>query len=285
MAHPDASAAQTGDTLTIDWNAVDDAVHRMESLRQTLVVQHTIAMKARLLRTQVSDGVRAFLLDVWVEVMAEAESRLGAQAEATLKHRATGDELIRIAATRREHDRLHLRGHRLPHLVPALQEGMALLGLDPTEQAALLQEIEHGMAEPLPSTQGSDPTDGWSAAVLLLSRREPFVDSFRLKSHRELNDASLRTMTFADHLHLQVVSRGGMVPDAQRLQQMRELQRGARYWRKPNPRARVAVQLEWMGADGQLVLMCDEFHTGYLYHPMRVAHHLQAGLLVPQTPA
>jgi hypothetical protein len=261
--------------------SVTDDAHREESLRQTLVVQHTIAMKDGLLRNPVSDGVRAFLLDVWVEVLTEAKKRFGPESSTYQLHRDTGAELIRMAATRREHDRLQLKTSRLPALATALAQGMELLGLDAAEQAQQLQDIEHGLLEPLATTQVGNPTDGWSAAVLLLSRRESLVDSYQLISHRDLNDTSLRAMTFADHLNLQVVTRGGLVPDDQRLQRIRELQRGDRFWRKPNPRAKVLIQVEWVGRDGQLVLLCDEFHTGYLYHPMRMAHHLQAGLLAP----
>ena len=268
-------------TMLLDWEAVESEVQRLDTQRQTLVVQHTIAMNARLQRTLVPDGIREFLLEVWVEVLAEVDSRTEVSPELARTLRDAGEELARMAGTRREHDRQQLKATRFPALLPMLVQGMELLCLGAAEQAEHLQNIEHGMSEPVVAPPGTDPTDAWSAAVLLLSRREPFVDSFRLKSHRQLNDSSLRSMTYTDHVHLHVVSHGGLVPNQQRLQHMRELKVGDQFWRRPNPRAAVMVQVEWMGADGQLVLMCDEFHTGYLYHPMRVAHHMQAGLLVP----
>ena len=259
------------------------ASRRIDSLRQTLLVQNTIALTNHLRRNQVPDGIREFLLEVWVEVLAEAESRHGADSEVLKALKAAGEELADIAGTRREHDRQQSQAARFPALLPVLAQGMDLLGINTVDQDDRLQDIQHGMAGPFfRFPDEDDDTDAWSAAVLLFSRREPLVDPLRLHSHRQLNDASLRTLTFSDQMHLHVVSRGGLSPDALNTDIANNLKVGDRFWRIPHPRAVVPVQLQWQGSDKQLVLLCDEFRTGHLYHPMRLAQHLQAGLLVKE---
>lgn len=266
----------------LDWGRIDEQAHQLETQRQTLVVQHTIALNATLQRVQVPEAVRAFLLEVWVEALAEADARPGADGELAQALRQTGQELVRIASARRKHDRKLRYGARLPVLLPRLQQGMALVCLDTREQDHHLQALQLGMGERMAPRTGTDPTDAWSAAVLLLSRREPHVDGYRLRSHRDLDDQALRVLTHHDHLRLHAVTHGGLEPDARTLERVRQLKVGERFWRKRNPLTRAPVQLEWLGGDGQLCLLCDDFHTGYLYHRMRLARHLQSGILTRQ---
>ena len=259
----------------------DPHVHELETRHQTLVVQHTITLNGTLKHVSVPESVRGFLLDVWVEVMATAEARLGADSEVTRSLHATEQELVRIGSTRRKHDRKLVFGARLPVLLNPLRAGMGLLGMTTTEQDRNLHELAMGVGERMGNRPGTHPTDVWSTAVLLLSRREPFVDGFSLHSHRELDDQALRVLSHHDHLRLQVVCHGGEEPDADTLQRVRGLALGDRFERKRTPVSRYMVNLEWLGADGQLCLLFDEFQTGYLYHRMRLARHLQSGILTP----
>jgi hypothetical protein len=190
-------------------------------------------------------------------------------------------ELVRIGSTRRKHDRKLVFGARLPVLLNPLRTGMGLLGMTTAEQDRNLHELAMGVGERMGNRPGTHPTDVWSTAVLLLSRREPFVDGFSLHSHRELDDQALRVLSHHDHLRLQVVCHGGDEPDADTLQRVRGLALGDRFERKRTPVSRYMVNLEWLGADGQLCLLFDEFQTGYLYHRMRLARHLQSGILTP----
>ena len=261
---------------------------RLDSQRQTLLVQNTIALTQHLRHHQVPDSIREFLLEVWAEVLAVAESYHGADSKALKAVQAAGEELADIAGTRREHDRRQRQAARFPDLLPVLAQGMELLGMNSVDVDDRLQDIQHGMLGPVfrcpePDGNMANPrTDAWSAAVLVFSRREPLVDCFRLHSHRQLNDASLRTLTCSDQMHLHVVSGGGLPPDTLNTGIAHNLQVGDRFWRILHPRAVVPVQLQWQGSDRQLVLLCDEFRTGHLYHPLRLAHHLQAGLLMKE---
>lgn len=281
MTHTDTTPTRQDPPGTLNWVSIDDRVHELEALHQTLVVQHTITLNHTLKRVSVPDSVRGFLLDVWVEAMSTAEARFGANSDMALSLHQAGQELLRIGGKRRKHDRKLLFGIRLPVLRNPLRTGMGLLGLRASEQDTLLQNLALGMGERMGSRPGTDPTDVWSTAVLLLSRREPFVDGFRLHSHRELDDQALRVLSHHDHLRLQVVFHGGQEPDADTLQRVRGLALGDRFLRKRTPLSRYPVQLEWLGADGQLCLLFDEFQTGYLYHRQRLARHLQSGILAP----
>ena len=281
MHHTAPATTQPTPTEPLNWAAIDHRVHELEALHQTLVVQHTITLNATLKRTSVPETVRGFLLEVWVEAMATAEARFGAHSEVALALHAAAQELVRIGGKRRKHDRKLVFGARLPALRNPLKVGMDLLGMTAPEQDRALQELALGMGERMGHRPGTDPIDVWSATVLLLSRREPFVDGFHLHSHRELDDRALRLLSHHDHLRLQVVFHGGQEPDADTLLRVRGLALGDRFLRKRTPLTRYPVQVEWLGADGQLCLLFDDFQTGYLYHRMRLARHLQSGILTP----
>lgn len=280
MTHTDTRPTLQGPATTErDWAAIDERVHLLDTVHQTRVVQHTIALNTTLQRTAVPEAVREFLLEVWVEAVATAEAQFGVDSEVARSLHQTGSELIRIGCKRRRHDRKLVYGARLPALCRYLQAGMKLLGLGLPEQERQLQALNLGMGERMGTRPGTAPTDAWSAAVLLLSRREPYVDGFHLHSHRELDDQALRMLSHHDHLRLQVVCHGGQEPDADTLARVRGLRQGARFLRKRNPVGRYPVQLAWLGADGQLCLLFDELQTGYLYHRTRLARHLQSGIL------
>lgn len=272
---------QPRSTDLMDWGRIEEQAHQMETDRQTLVVRHTIATNAALQQTQVPEAVRQFLLEVWVEALAEAELRRDTGSPPLHALLQTAQDLLDIACLRRKHDRKLRYGARLPALLPRLLDGMNLVCLDAREKAHQLQALQVGMGERMALRSDADPTDAWSAAVLLMSRREPHVDGLNLHSHRQLNDQALQVMTHHDQLRLHAVTHGGTDPSTATLLRVGQLRVGDRFWRKRNPLSRTPVQLEWLGDDGQLCLLCDDYHTGYLYHRARLARHLQAGIVVP----
>jgi hypothetical protein len=268
----------------MDWGPLQAQAHPSETDRQTLVVRHTIATNAALRQAQVPEAVRQFLLEVWTQALAETELQHGPHSPALLALRQTAQHLVDIARLRRKHDR-KLRYHAdQSTLLPRLMDGMDLLHLDARDKAHHLQTLQLGMEEDTPSWVNGNLTDAWSAAVLLLARREPLVDERNLHSHRQLNDLALQVMAHHDQLRLHTVTHGGADPTPDTLRRVQTLQLGERFWRQRNPLSRSPVQLEWLGNDGQLCLLCDDFHTGYLYHRIRLAYHLQAGLLRPLSP-
>lgn len=268
-------------THLMDWNLVDSQAHQTETDRHTLVVRYAIATNTALQHTQVPEAVRQFLMEVWVEVLAEAQLRNDPLGPTLQALRQTAQALLDIACLRRKHDRKLCYGARLPTLLPRLLDGMTLVRLDAREKAHQLQALQIGMGERMAPSTNANPTDAWSAAVLLMSRREPLVDGLDLHSHRQLNDLALQVMTHHDQFRLHTVTHGGNDPCTAILQRVDRLQVGDRFWRKRTPLSRTPVQLEWLGRDGQLCLLCDNDHTGYLYHRARLARHLQAGIVVP----
>lgn len=257
---------------------VVDLAQQVEQ-RETLTVQYTIELRKLLGKAPVPEAVRNFLFQVWVEVMAQATVKFGAQdGRATRLRQTAGDLLWASSAKASRQERAQVIA-RVPSLLAQLREGMGLLGYDEERQTGVLKPISDTLAdafmsktEPIDQHWLSDLTHNLEGVEDYLPVDEP--------GELELTRESLELITGEDASGITVLPNTDTPPRPEMLARARDLLPGSWFGLEHNGQV-TAVQLAWQSERKQLYLFVTPQKQSYLMQQGRVAHYLQAGLLQP----
>jgi hypothetical protein len=271
----------------------DDHVGKVVNLakqveqKETLTVKYTIELRKLLSEVAVRDEVRDFLFQVWVEVLAFATVKYGAQHEQSLALRNVASELLWAASAKSSRgERAKVIG-RLPALLGQLREGMQLLGFDSARQEAQIQRLSDALTDAFMSR--TQPIDSaWlNGLTQALAGLEDYLGDLETgyhsgaEDHFELSADSIELITGVDASAITVLpdtpqSREAVTPES--VAAARQLVLGAWYDLEHNGQ-RVVVQLVWRSGRHQLYLLARPPEQSFLMQAGRLAHYLQVGLL------
>ena len=262
-------------------------VARQVEQKETLTVKYTIELRKLLSEVSVRDEVRDFLFQVWVEVLAFASVKLGAQHERSVALRSAASELLWAASAKPNRGERAKVIARLPGLLAQLREGMQLLGYDAARQDAHVQRLSDALTDAFMSR--TQPIDaGWLQGLTrALAGLEDYLgdkdgdDDGALEGHFELSADSIELITGVDASAITVLadtpqSREAVTPQAAAA--ARQLVLGAWYDLEHNGQ-RLVAQLVWRSRGQRLYLLARPPEQSFLMQAGRLAHYLQAGLL------
>ena len=271
----------------------DDHVGKVVNLakqveqKETLTVKYTIELRKLLSEVAVRDEVRDFLFQVWVEVLAFATVKYGAQHEKSLALRNVASELLWAASAKPSRGERAKVIARLPGLLGQLREGMQLLGFDSTRQEAQVQSLSDALTDAFMSR--TQPIDSaWlNGLTQALAGLEDYLGDLETgyhgdaDEHFELSADSIEMITGLDASAITVLpdtpqSREAITPEA--LATIRQLPLGAWFDLEHNGQ-RSVVQLVWRSGRHQMFLLARPPEQSFLMQAGRLAHYLQVGLL------
>lgn len=245
--------------------------------KETLAVKFTIELRKLLGDAPVREPVREFLFKVWVEVMAVASVRYGAQHPDSMALRQAAADVLWMADAKPTREERAQVIARLPALLAQLREGMVLLGLQPAVQEAHIERLSDALAEAF--TSRADPLSlDWLAGITShLGRLEDFLSDDE-PDRLELDQDNIEWITGVDASNITVVpdTAGDTSPALKAW--AAELPLGAWFELDHNGHASV-VQLAWKSQRGQLFLFVAADRGCFLLQQGRVAQYLDAGLL------
>ncbi|HMO44516.1 MAG TPA: DUF1631 family protein [Rubrivivax sp.] len=245
--------------------------------RETLAIQYTIELRRMLNEVPVQESVRAFLFQVWADVLATTAVRYGAQSEQTRAMKRAAADLIWSASAKvtREERAEVLR--RLTPLLKTLRDGMSSGGMDPARQDEHIQVLNNSLAAAFTAKAPVIPPDRLQE---LAERLESLEELLPDAADVTIDDSIVFDLSGHESSELEVVSEGGSMPTPAMLAWARELQVGG--WYMLDYRGRnEAVQLAWLGLRRQLSMFVTPQGRCVLFQQQRLASFLQAGLLLP----
>ncbi|MCX8518448.1 MAG: DUF1631 family protein [Rhodoferax sp.] len=256
--------------------------------KETLAIQYTIVMRDILKDVPVREEIRSFLFKVWAEVLALSALRNGTRHRDTQAFRHCATQLV-WAASAKQHrvDRSRVI-QELPALLARLRSGMALLGMEPSEQDRCIKTISATLADAFQSKTQTIPQDQIDALAQRLNQLEDLVSDDAMGDVL-LDSESLEILLGLETAALELIAEGGSKsvakpvakPTAAMLAWVAELQTGA--WFTLDYQGQTSqVQLVWRSERKQLHLLAATTGKSYLIQAKRLAAYVQAGLLLPQ---
>jgi hypothetical protein len=245
--------------------------------RETLAIQYTIELRRMLAEVPVQDSVRAFLFQVWADVLATTAVRYGAHSEEIRTAKRAASDLIWSASAKvtREERAEVLR--RLTPLLKTLRDGMSATGMDPAKQDEHVQVLNNSLAAAFTAKAPVIPTERLQE---LAERLESLEELLPDAAEVAIDDAIVRDLSGHESRELEVVAEGGSMPTPAMLSWARELQVGG--WYMLDYRGRnEPVQLAWLGLQKKLSMFVTPQGRCVLFQQHRLASFLQAGLLLP----
>jgi hypothetical protein len=243
--------------------------------RETLAIQYTIELRRMLEAVPVQESVRAFLFQVWADVLATAAMRYGPQSEPTRAMKRAASELIWSASAKITREERAEVIRRLTPLLKTLREGMSAAGMDPARQDEHIQALNNSLAAAFTAKAPVIPQDRLRELAERLETLEEL-----LPDATEVDDSIVFDLSGHESSELEVVTDGGSMPTPAMLAWARELQVGG--WYMLDHRGRQEpVQLAWLGQRRQLSMFVSPNGRCVLFQQRRLASYLQAGLLVP----
>jgi len=245
--------------------------------RETMAIQYTIELRRMLNEVPVQESVRAFLFQVWADVLATTAVRYGAQGNETRAMKRAASDLIWSASAKVTREERAEVIRRLTPLLKTLRDGMSSAGMDADRQDEHLQILNNSLAAAFTA----------KAAVIPHERLQELAE--RLESLEELlpdaadvtiDDSIVFDLSGHESSELEVVAEGGSMPTPAMIAWARELQVGGWYmldYRNRNE----AMQLAWLGLRKQLSMFVSPQGRCVLFQQQRLASFLQAGLLLP----
>ncbi|HOM14839.1 MAG TPA: DUF1631 family protein, partial [Rubrivivax sp.] len=245
--------------------------------RETMAIQYTIELRRMLAEVPVQERVRAFLFQVWADVLATFAVRYGAQGDETRGMKRAASDLIWSASAKvtREERAEVLR--RLAPLLKTLRDGMSSAGMDPAKQDEHIQVLNDSLAA---AFTAKAPVIAPERLHELTERLESLEELLPDAAEVPLDDSIVFDLSGHESSELEVVADGGSMPTPAMLAWARELQVGG--WYMLDYRGRnEAVQLAWLGLRKQLSMFVTPQGRCVLFQRKRLASFLQAGLLLP----
>ncbi|MFT7721359.1 MAG: DUF1631 family protein [Roseateles sp.] len=247
--------------------------------RETLAIQYTIELRKMLSEVPVQDGVRAFLFQVWADVLAVTAVRSGAQSDITKAMKRAAADLIWSASAKASREERAEVIRRLPPLLKTLRDGMSHAGLGLEKQDEHVRQLNNALAAAFTAKTAAIPRERLDALMDQLETLEALLpDAADGDSH--VDEMLVRDLSGHESEGMEVVAEGGSAPTPAMVAWARELQVGG--WFMLDYRGRnEQAQLAWRGLRKQLALFVTPQGRGVLFSLNRMAAFLQAGLLLP----
>ncbi len=245
--------------------------------RETMAIQYTIELRRMLNEMPVQESVRAFLFQVWADVLATSAVRYGAQSEETRAMKRAASDLIWSASAKVTREERAEVIRRLTPLLKTLRDGMSSAGMDSGRQDEHIQTLNNSLAAAFTAKAPVIPHERLQE---LAERLESLEELLPDAADVTIDDSIVFDLSGHESSELEVVSEGGSMPTPAMLAWARELQVGGWYmldYRNRNE----AVQLAWLGMRKQLSMFTTAQGRCVLFQQQRLASFLQAGLLLP----
>jgi hypothetical protein len=245
--------------------------------RETMAIQYTIELRRMLNEMPVQESVRAFLFQVWADVLATTAVRYGAQGDETRAMKRAASDLIWSASAKVTREERAEVIRRLTPLLKTLRDGMSAAGLDPDKQDEHIQILNNSLAAAFTAKAPVIPHERLQE---LAERLESLEELLPDAADVTIDDSIVFDLSGHESSELEVVAEGGSMPTPAMLAWARELQVGG--WYMLDYRGRnEAVQLAWLGLRKQLSMFVTAHGRCVLFQQQRLASFLQAGLLLP----
>ncbi len=245
--------------------------------RETLAIQYTIELRKMLNEVPVQDGVRQFLFQVWADVLATTGVRNGAQSDQTKAMKRAAADLIWSASAKVTREERAEVIRRLPALLKALREGMAVAGLDTARQDEHIRLLNDSLAAAFTAKAAVIPHERLQE---MMERLETLEELLPEAADVAIDESMVLDLSGHESADLEVVTDGGSMPTQAMIAWARELQVGSWYMLDFRDRNE-PVQLAWQGLRKQLSLFVGPKGRCVLFQQQRLAAFLQAGLLLP----
>lgn len=247
--------------------------------KEALGVSYTIELRKQVQSLPISEEVRQFLYRIWSEVLALETTRSGVQSPETKRLKKVATDLVWTASAQVNRE---VRGkvlQRLPGLLAALRDGMALIGMDSEEQEEHIKLINGAIKQAFASgTEGLTQSQFQRISQALEGLEDVVSDDAR--GDIMLDPGVVELMFGEDSGSVEVIATGGSAPSQAMLQWAASMELGL--WCALDHQERVTrVQYVWRSPRGQLHLFMAGSERSYLVQTRRLASYLQAGLLVP----
>jgi len=245
--------------------------------RETMAIQYTIELRRMLNEMPVQESVRAFLFQVWADVLATTAVRYGAQSDETRAMKRAASDLIWSASAKVTREERAEVIRRLTPLLKTLRDGMSSAGMDPAKQDEHIQILNNSLAAAFTAKAPVIPHERLQE---LAERLESLEELLPDAADVTIDDSIVFDLSGHESSELEVVSEGGSMPTPAMVAWARELQVGG--WYMLDYRGRnEAVQLAWLGLRKQLSMFVTAQGRCVLFQQQRLASFLQAGLLLP----
>jgi Protein of unknown function (DUF1631) len=245
--------------------------------RETMAIQYTIELRRMLNEMPVQESVRAFLFQVWADVLATTAVRYGAQSDETRAMKRAASDLIWSASAKVTREERAEVIRRLTPLLKTLRDGMSSAGMDPARQDEHIQILNNSLAAAFTAKAPVIPHERLQE---LAERLESLEELLPDAADVTIDDSIVFDLSGHESSELEVVSEGGSMPTPAMIAWARELQVGG--WYMLDYRGRnEAVQLAWLGLRKQLSMFVTPQGRCVLFQQQRLASFLQAGLLLP----
>jgi Protein of unknown function (DUF1631) len=245
--------------------------------RETLAIQYTIELRKMLNEVPVQDGVRQFLFQVWADVLATCGVRHGAQSDQTKAMKRAAADLIWSASAKVTREERAEVIRRLPALLKALREGMAVAGLDTARQDDQIRLLNDSLAAAFTAKAAVIPHERLQE---MMERLETLEEMLPEAAEIAIDESMVLDLSGHESADLQVVTEGGSMASQAMIAWAREIQVGSWYMLEFRGRTE-PVQLAWQGLRKQLSLFVGPNGRCVLFQQQRLAAFLQAGLLLP----
>ena len=245
--------------------------------RETMAIQYTIELRRMLNEVPVQESVRAFLFQVWADVLATTAVRYGAQGEETRAMKRAASDLIWSASAKVTREERAEVIRRLTPLLKTLRDGMSSAGMDPARQDEHIQILNNSLAAAFTAKAPVIPHERLQE---LAERLESLEELLPDAADVTIDDSIVFDLSGHESSELEVVSEGGSMPTPAMIAWARELQVGGWYMLDYRDRNE-AVQLAWLGMRKQLSMFVTPQGRCVLFQQQRLASFLQAGLLLP----
>ena len=245
--------------------------------RETMAIQYTIELRRMLNEMPVQESVRAFLFQVWADVLATTAVRYGSQSDETRAMKRAASDLIWSASAKVTREERAEVIRRLTPLLKTLRDGMSSAGMDPARQDEHIQILNNSLAAAFTAKAPVIPHERLQE---LAERLESLEELLPDAADVTIDDSIVFDLSGHESSELEVVSEGGSMPTPAMIAWARELQVGG--WYMLDYRGRnEAVQLAWLGLRKQLSMFVTAQGRCVLFQQQRLASFLQAGLLLP----
>ena len=245
--------------------------------RETMAIQYTIELRRMLNEMPVQESVRAFLFQVWADVLATTAVRYGAQSDQTRAMKRAASDLIWSASAKVTREERAEVIRRLTPLLKTLRDGMSSAGMDPAKQDEHIQILNNSLAAAFTAKAPVIPHERLQE---LAERLESLEELLPDAADVTIDDSIVFDLSGHESSELEVVAEGGSMPTPAMIAWARELQVGG--WYMLDYRGRnEAVQLAWLGLRKQLSMFVTAQGRCVLFQQQRLASFLQAGLLLP----
>lgn len=247
--------------------------------KETLTVQYTIELRKQLNDMPVRDDIRDFLFRIWAEVLAVASIKFEGKPDIMGMLKTTASDLLWAASAKPSRAERAQVIAQLPNLLSRLRQGMAMLGMDTSQQDQHIKRISDILADAFMSRTETIPAEQLAAVTRNLSSLEDFLPQDGV-GDLDLDQDSIELITGVDASHIVVITQGGETANPAMRAWALELQLGTWFTLDHNS-SPCQVQFAWRSERGQLYLFATAQQQCYLIQTARVAAYLQAGLLVP----